>query len=357
MKFHPPSLVLILLTAHVAANEPTHSTADVAYFEKKVRPILAERCYSCHSADAKPVRGGLRLDTSDHLFAGGDAGPVVVGSKPNKSLLVQAVRYDSDSIQMQPDGKLPDKEIAELIAWVERGAPIPVTGTPGRRTDKIDFDAGRRFWSFQPATRQLLPQVSHAQWPRERMDHFVLAALEREGLQPSPEADRHTILRRLYFDLTGLPPSPAEVRRFVSDTRSDAYTRQVDRLLQSPQFGERWARTWLDLARYTDKTASWLQSTGDAYLYRDWVVDAMNADMSYREFVQRQLATDYLSHTGPDDLPATRFLRPQSKLLERAETSSRDHQGHRSRRVGGTSRRGVAHIPRIDRRLRTLSRS
>jgi cytochrome c553 len=239
---------------------------------------------------------------------GGDSGPAIDVDNLANSLLLEVVLYDGD-IQMPPKGKLSDQEIADFTKWIEEGAPMPPSSdVPERSSDGIDFAAGRQFWSFQPAEIQPEPEVQMQDWPKSRMDLFVLAAMEQQGLTPSPQADRATLIRRLSFDLQGLPPTPEEVRAFVSDESPQAYEQLVDRLLQSPHYGEKWARFWLDMARYTDKTASWLYATGQAHLYRDWVVKAFNDDMPYDDFVHRQLATDLIPETGPDDLPALGFI-------------------------------------------------
>ncbi len=285
------------------------SQQGAAYFEKKIRPLLHKHCYSCHSAKAETVQGGLLLDSRAALHRGGDSGPSVTPGKPEASLLIAAVEYGDDSYQMPPDGKLADREIQELKTWVERGAPFPKSTTATTDAPKrIDLAEGRKFWSFQTAQRQSLPDVADSDWPRSRLDWFVLAGMTGNKLVPSTEAKRATLIRRLTFDLTGLPPSPDEVAQFVADSSPDAYDRLVKRLLDSPRFGERWARPWLDLVRYTDQTASWLKANGEAHLYRDWVVRALNDDMPYDEFIRRQLATDMMASTGPDDLPALGFL-------------------------------------------------
>lgn len=286
------------------------SPSEVEYFEKKVRPVLAKHCYACHSEEAKTVHGGLKLDSASSAFRGGDSGPAIVPGKPAESLFISAIRYDQDAdYQMPPKGKIPDDEIAELTSWVESGAPFPSDSDHvAQSAGAIDFAAAKKFWSFLPVERQPVPAVAMTTWPQQRLDHFVLAAMEAQELAPSPEAQRAELLRRLSFDLIGLPPSPAEVAQFVEDDSPQAYEKQVERLLASPHFGERWGRFWLDLARYTDRTASWLDSTGQAHLYRDWVVQAMNADMPYDQFVQRQIATDLMPETGPEDSPALGFI-------------------------------------------------
>ena len=302
------SLLVLATVSNAVAEDLKFSTSDFEHFEENIRPLLSRRCYSCHSGEAKTVHGGLRLDTFTDLQRGGDSGTAVVPGDAKKSLLIEALHYDGD-IQMPPNGKLPDAEIAVLTEWVKRGAPFPPdTGTPDRPDGEIDFEAGRQFWSFQPVARQTPPDVNDTSWPRQRIDYFLLAAMEQNNLRPSVVADRRTLLRRLSFDLTGLPPTPDEVDRFLNDDSDQAYERLVDRLLQSPHFGERWGRLWLDFARYTDTTAKWLYSTGQAHLYRDWVVQAFNDDMPYDDFVRRQLATDMMTDTGPEDVSALGFL-------------------------------------------------
>ena len=287
---------------------PRIDQEDVDFFESKIRPLLIERCFSCHSSQAKTVHGGLLLDTSAAIQTGGDTGPLLDRENPDHSLLLEVIQYDGP-IQMPPEGRLPEAEIAHLTNWVRRGIPLPTTvAQPTRTRRSIDFAEGRAFWSFLPLKQPPIPVVRNDLWPRTQLDSFVLSAMEREGLSPSPEADRPTLIRRLSFDLTGLPPTPSEVREFVADESVDAYRRLVERLLASPRHGEKWARMWLDLARYTDRTASWLYQTGQAHHYRDWITRALNEDLPYDEFVHRQLATDLMPETGLDDLPALGFI-------------------------------------------------
>jgi cytochrome c551/c552 len=299
-------LLIICLGNFAKAEEASSNPEDYRHFESKIRPLLVKHCYECHSSESKTVHGGLRLDTDAGVKKGGDSGSLLVPRKPAESLLIEVLGYKGD-IQMPPEGKLSDAEIAEFVKWVASGAPIPVSRDAAEDLSKeIDFEAAREFWSFQPVREH--PEPPRSDWAQTRIDGFVLKAMKQAGLSPAPPADRATLIRRLYFDLVGLPPSPEEVQKFVRDDSPLAYERLVDQLLQSPQYGERWARMWLDKARYTDKTASWLNSTGGAYLYRDWVVRAFNDDMPYDEFVHRQLATDLMPETGPDDLPALGFI-------------------------------------------------
>ncbi|MFG0263186.1 MAG: PSD1 and planctomycete cytochrome C domain-containing protein [Novipirellula sp. JB048] len=281
--------------------------SEFEYFERKIRPLLSEHCFVCHSAEAKTVHGGLRLDSASGIAVGGDSGALLVPGKPEESLLIETIHYES--FEMPPQGKLSAAEIAALTEWVRRGAPFPpAADQPARPDGEIDFDLGRQFWSFQPLREQPLPEVTNADWPQTRIDSFVIAAMEAEGLTPAPRADRATLIRRLSFALTGLPPTPERLAAFLEDDAPQAYERLVDELLESPQYGEKWGRWWLDMARYTDRTASWLPKTSQAHLYRDWVVQAFNDDLPYDEFIHRQLATDLMPQTGPEDLTALGFL-------------------------------------------------
>lgn len=301
-------IALFTLSCDLFADEAESQQALIDHFERKIRPLLVEHCYACHSADAKTIHGGLSLDSSEALARGGDSGSVIEADNWKHSLLLDVVRYDGE-MQMPPKGKLSASEIAEFTRWIEHGAAIPIsTDAPDRVDGEIDFAIGREFWSFQLAKAQPVPKVANADWPQTRTDRFILATMEREGLRPSPQADRATLIRRLSFDLLGLPPTPEQVHAFVNDTSPDAYAELAEQFLASPHYGEKWGRMWLDLARYTDRTASWLYATGQAHLYRDWVVKAFNNDMPYDEFVHRQLATDLMQETGPDDLPALGFI-------------------------------------------------
>jgi len=301
------AVLLWPLIAMAAEAKPAeHKPEDIEFFEKHIRPLLVERCYECHSEEAEAREGGLWLDRRSALQAGGDSGPAVVPGNVDGSLLIKAVRYRDNDLLMPPDGKLDANSIRLLEEWVRRGAPDPRDGETTARETPIDLAKARGHWSFQPLSHQPLPAMEDGM--SGRIDPFIRTALREKGLTPSPEADRRTLIRRLSFDLTGLPPTPEEVEAFVNDPSDEAYEQLVDRLLHSPRYGERWARMWLDLARYTDATPSWLNSTAHAYLYRDWVVKALNEDMPYDEFVRRQLATDMLEHTGPEDLPALGFF-------------------------------------------------
>jgi hypothetical protein len=282
------------------------------FFEKKVRPVLVEHCYKCHSAQSAKVRGGLLLDTRDGLRRGGESGPAVVPGDPAASLLLRAIRYQDH--KMPPDGKLPDRVIADFETWVKRGAADPREGGSTPPAAKpIDVEAAKRSWAFQPPRPRPAPAVRHPAWPRTKIDHFLLARLEQAGLEPSPPADRRTWIRRVTFDLIGLPPTREEVEAFVGDTAPGAYERVVERLLASPHYGERWARMWLDVARYAEDQAHIVGSDTslfypNAYLYRDWVIRALNDDLPYDRFVKLQLAADLIEPDDPSNRAALGFL-------------------------------------------------
>ncbi len=253
------------------------------------------------------VQGGLRLDRRDLLLAGGDSGPAVIPGRPAESLLVASLAHAGDGLDMPPQGRLPAAEIDLLTDWIARGAVMPADGNVDAARSTPDIEGSRDFWSFRPLAAPPPPVIDDP-WICTPIDAFVLESLRERGLAPAPEADRATLLRRLSFDLVGLPPTPEEVDAFVADPSAGAFEAAVERLLASPHHGERWGRLWLDLARYTDTTESWLGSTANAWYYRDWVVRALNDDVPYDRFVRRQLATDHLADTGPDDLPALGFL-------------------------------------------------
>ena len=295
-----PLLGLLTGAAHALPSlaTPALAPADLQFFEAKVRPILANKCYSCHSAKADRVRGGLLLDTREATLAGGNTGPALVAGKPDESLLIQAIRYADPDLQMPPKGeKLSDEEIAALTEWVRRGAPDPrvkPAGAPGGTY----AGTGRNHWAFQPVKKPALPAVQDEAWARTPIDRFVLAKLEANGMRPNAPADRANLIRRLYFDLIGLPPHPAEVQKFVADTSPDAVEKLVDRLLATPQYGEHWARYWLDVARYSDTKGDAPRQEDNrfahAWTYRDWVINAFNADLPYNQFIIAQLAGDRL---------------------------------------------------------------
>jgi len=288
---------------------------DEQFFESKIRPILVQRCEGCHSTEKGKTQGGLALDSVAGWMKGGEAGPALVPGDADSSLLIQAVRYQDGGPQMPPEeagGKLNEAEIKLLTEWVQRGAHDPRIAS-GKRGGLTEAEI-RAWWSFQPV-QVVTPPPAHREWnSRNEIDHFVHDRLARHGLSPSLEADRRTLIRRVTYDLTGLPPTPDEVAAFVSDDRTSAYDELCERLLQSPQYGERWGRHWLDLVRYADTAGENTDHPiSDAWRYRNWVIDAFNRDLPYDEFVRQQLAGDLLHADDTADqyargVTATGFL-------------------------------------------------
>lgn len=282
----------------------------IEFFEKEIRPLLVEHCVKCHGGEK--VRGGLKLTTSSDIRRGGDSGPIVVPGKPSDSLLVKMVRYTDAEHKMPPTGKLPDRPIAALENWVEMGAPLPRDGSVA--INDPDSPIARSHWAFQPIQEPIFPIVRNPAWIRSPLDHLVLAKLEARGLSPSPPADRRTLIRRAYFDLIGLPPTFEEVQAFENDPTPDAFDRIIQRLLASPQYGERWGRHWLDVARYAD-TKDGVLMFGDsrlrpfAYTFRDYVIQAFNEDRPFDQFVREQLAADLIKPAvDPSRLAGLGFL-------------------------------------------------
>lgn len=279
------------------------STEELSFFEKKIRPVLVEHCYRCHASEAAKagkLKGGLQLDTREGIRTGGESGPAVVPGKPAKSLLLAALRHET--VMMPPSGKLPDSVIADFAAWIERGAQDPRDGKSVVQMEKLDWQKAREFWAFQPPKVHAAPQVKNTVWPRKEMDHFVLAELEKRGLEPVRAATKREWIRRATFDLIGLPPTPEEIEAFEKDESPEAHAKVVDRLLESPHHGERWGRYWLDLARYTDDLGGTVGPVlaPTAFRYRDWVVQAFNRDMPYDRFVRLQLAGDLIAEPVKD---------------------------------------------------------
>jgi hypothetical protein len=272
----------------------------VEFFESKIRPVLVEQCYKCHSAQADKLKGGLALDTRAAVLKGGDTGPAVVPGNPEKSLLLAAIRHEGD-VKMPPKTKLPDAVVSDFRRWVEMGAPDP-RERAAAPPSSIDWSKARQFWSFLPVRKPAPPAVKDAAWVKTDVDRFVLARLEAEGLRPAAPADKRTLIRRATFDLTGLPPTPDEIDTFLADNAPDAFAKVVDRLLKSPHHGECWGRHWLDVARYAEDQAHTfgVKPNTEAFRYRDWVIGALNADMPYDLFIKRQIATDLMEGDKPD---------------------------------------------------------
>jgi hypothetical protein len=283
------------------------------FFEKSVRPLLATRCLECHSA--KEPEAGLRLDARENMVRGGDNGPVIVPGEPDKSLLITAIHYRDENLQMPPTGKLTGEQIAALTTWVKIGAPWPAASAairPAAPDETFEITPEERaFWSFQPVIASPVPAIKDTAWPKRDIDRFILARLESTSLPPSAPADKRTLLRRATFDLVGLPPTPEEVAAFLADDSPDAFAKVVERLLESPHYGERWARHWLDIARYGEDQAHTFQSRKypQGFRYRDWLIQAFNRDLPYDEFVRQQIAADLLPGDDKRErLPALGFF-------------------------------------------------
>jgi hypothetical protein len=288
--------LLTLVTASMCLAQVPSEQAE--FFEKKIRPVLAGNCYGCHNSKMKTPMGGLQIDTRDGLLRGGDSGKAIIPGDPESSRLVQAISYTHD-LKMPPSGKLSGAQIEDLTAWVKMGAPDPriaPAAAPPVAAKRYDFTEGRKFWAFQPVKKPALPSVKNQSWVQSPIDAFLLSKLEENGLAPAVPADKRVLLRRVTFDLTGLPPTPAEINAFLKDTSLKAFEKVVDRLLASPHYGERWARHWLDLVRYAetngheydnDKLAPWR--------YRDYVIRAFNEDVPYDQFVREHIAGDQLA--------------------------------------------------------------
>ncbi len=293
--------LVFLLGLMVSPCQAADSAGD-ELFERQIRPLLADKCQKCHGDNKS--KGGLKLNSRAALLQGGELGPAVVPGNPDQSLLIKAVRYHDD-LHMPPNGKLADKQIAALEQWVKLGAPWP--GASATATDAghhfVITDKQRQFWSFRPVQAARPPIIQHAHWPSSPIDRFIVSALEAKGLTAAPPADKRTLLRRVTFDLIGLPPTPDEIEAFLKDDSPGAFATVVDRLLASPQYGERWGRHWLDVARYADaRDLIQLPKESDfreAWRYRDWVVDSFNRDLPYADFVRSQVAGDLIPSPRP----------------------------------------------------------
>ena len=279
-----------------AAEPKSVDASGIEFFEKKIRPVLAEHCYSCHAAPAQAkgkLKAGLLVDSRAAMLKGGDSGPALVPGKAEASLLIKALRYQDD-LRMPPRRRLPDAVIADFASWVNGGMPAPEIGTRADKRRTIDLAEGRKFWAYQPIRKPELPVVRDVAWPANEVDRFILAKLEAKGLQPAVDADRETLARRLYFDLIGLPPTPEELAAVRNDSSTDWYEKLVDRLLASPHFGERWGRHWLDVARFAESLTLRGFVMKEAWRYRDYVIDALNRDLPFDRFIQEQVAGDLL---------------------------------------------------------------
>ncbi len=324
-KAHETVSPVLAKTSSVSGPVPTASAA-ADYFETRIRPIFANNCNACHTQAAT---AGLRVDSLNALLKGGDSGPAIVPGDPDKSLLIRAVRQTDPDLKMPKGGKLKPEDVKTLEEWVKMGAPWPSSvGAAPVPTGPTITAKQREFWSFAPLRKIDPPAVQDGKWARTDVDRFVLAKLEKEGLQPVQMADKRTLIRRATYDLTGLPPTPEEVQAFEQDKSPKAYEKLIDRLLQSPRYGERWGRHWLDVVRYGEDDVRGLDPQGrgympwsGSYIYRDWVIKAFNEDMPYDTFVKAQLAGDLVQDPKLKEklLPGTAMLGQGPWIWDQAE--------------------------------------
>ena len=290
------------------------ATKQFEFFEKRIRPVLVEHCYECHSSKSDQLQGGLLLDTREGLRQGGDSGASVDLEVAEDSLLLSALRYED--FEMPPKGQLPEQVIRDFEHWIKMGAPDPrlsKSTVEPKKTTKFDLDEARKSWAFRSPIRHQLPRVADRSWPRNRIDFFILKRLEQRNLAPALVAERRQLARRVSYDLIGLPPSPDAVDRFVAGDSESSYEDMVDELISRPAFGERWARPWLDLARFAEDQAHIVGNNKslffpNAYYFRDWVIDSLNHDLAYDEFVKLQLAADLFEPENPNHQAALGFI-------------------------------------------------
>ena len=287
----------LLAALSLAIGPALADTPAEDYFEAKVRPVLIRSCYGCHAA---AQTSGLRVDSREALLKGGSRGPAIVPGKPEESLLVKAIHYDDRRLSMPPPGQISPDEIKAIEQWIRDGAPWPASAPAA--PVRVITEKERSFWSYQRPQKPPIPSVHNSAWSYGDIDRFVLAKQEEKSLAPVGDADKQTLIRRLTFDLTGLPPTPEEVKQFVADQSPTAYEKLIDRLLASKAYGERWGRIWLDVVRYADTSGSGADyPVPDAYKYRDWVINAVNDDKPYDEFIREQIAGDLLPSSSEAD--------------------------------------------------------
>ena len=300
--------------------EPSTNAKSIEFFENQIRPLLVTKCLECHGS--RKQEGNLRLDSLTSMLEGGDSGPAIVIGKPTESLLIEAVNYQS--FEMPPSEKLPDEDIRNLQQWIANNAIWPDQGQPIRRVAEAFTEADRNWWAFQPLTKPDVPTTEHDDWARNSIDQFVLHRLNAHGMHPAPLADNASLVRRIYFGLLGLPPSPEQIDDFRNDDSPEAWEHLIDRLLDDQQYGVHWARYWLDVVRYAESDG-WNQDAYRPHIwrYRDYVVQSFNDDKPYPEFVRQQLAGDEMRGDNPENLAATGFLR-----LGIYEYNQRDARSH-----------------------------
>ncbi len=297
------SVLAVILSSTGAARCAEPDPKALEFFEKKIRPVFVEHCYSCHSQQAKKdkkLKGKLYLDSAGGILAGGESGAIIVSGKPRESLLMKALRQDTE-LKMPPSDKLAQSALADVETWIKMGAAMPADRQAGNQQASFDWDKARQFWAFQPPKKYSAPKVKDEHWSKREIDNFVLAELEKRGLKPNKPASKREWIRRATFDLIGLPPTPEEIDAFLKDESPQAFAKVVDRLLASPHYGERWGRYWLDVVRYADdKALAIAKASPFAFRYRDWVIAAFNQDMPYDRFLKLQIAGDLLNEPNID---------------------------------------------------------
>ncbi len=307
------SVMALLTGTTTACPGSAQASSEFEFFEKKIRPILVEKCIRCHGP--KKQKGGLRLDSKPAWINGGDLGSPIQPGNPDESLLLKAVRYQDADLQMPPKGKLPELVIADFQLWIQNGAPDP-RSEPAQTIDPVHestLEERRKFWCFQPINKPELPSLEDTEWPRTEIDFFILAELETANIRPNSKTDRESLIRRLFFDLTGMPPTPEQIDQFLADSSQNAYEKLIDNLLASRHFGERWGRHWLDVVRYAESSGGGRTLMfPNAWRYRDYVIESFNRDIPYDQFIKEQIAGDLMNSDDWGErrrqLVATAFL-------------------------------------------------
>jgi hypothetical protein len=323
------NILYALIVVCVADSSPllAQTNKRLEFFESKIRPVLVQHCYECHAADSKTIRGGLLVDSRQGLLEGGESGPAIVPGNLEESLLISALKYQD--FEMPPKEKLSPEIIANFEKWITDGAEDPrIASNAVGKPNGIDIEAGRKHWAYQPLRAPVIPKVKNSSWPSNDIDHFVLAGLEAAKMQAGPDAKKIVLVRRLYFDLIGLPPLPEQIAQFVNDKSPLAYENLVDRLMASPRFGERWGRHWLDVVRYAESMSLRSRLLKHAWRYRDYVIESFNSDQPYDQFLTQQLAGDLLESSSVaaqrQGLIATTFLVMGDALLENQNKTQLD---------------------------------
>jgi hypothetical protein len=308
---------IVGLAIFASAGTPLFAqTPEIEFFEAKIRPVLVQKCYGCHNSKMAAPKGSLVLDTKEGMLKGGVSGPAIVPGRPAESRLITALSFTDPLAKMPPSGKLPETVLADFEQWIARGAADPRVAAPATAAAAVQYkglsiEDGRKWWAFQPVTAHAAPKAAANGWPKNKIDNFVLAKLQEKKIAPSPQADKRTLATRAYVDLLGYKPTYEEVQAFLNDGSPNAYERLIDRLLASPQYGERWARRWMDVARYAEDNPT-SEATNPPYpfawRYRDWIIEALNAGMPYDRFIKLQLAADLMPGTTRADMRALGYV-------------------------------------------------